>query len=769
MHRPVRTRILLAALLLQLSSVSIAAQLAGRQVSEVLDDLRRQGVTFIYNTDLIPDSLRVQAEPAARMPVEAARQILSAHGLTLTQVAPRMFAVVRAPAATSTATRAAQAEPAQRVEEVVVHASRYAVAQSVDTSHTFLDQVQVTNLPRLGDETLQAIQRLPGAAANGFSSLGPIRGGLVNETAIVLDGLRLYEPFHLKSYLSPVSLLDSRIVDGIDVYFGGFPAIYGDRMSAIIDARTIRPAIGRYYELGLTLFHASALASMAFDDDAGSVLLSARRSNLGELAQFAENDIGKPQYADGFARIAYELNESTRGSVSALVSNDKVDAIRSAGAETARDESSNGYVWLNIEHDWSDALASRGTLSWTDVRNSREGQVAQPGIREGTVDDTRTFSVIGLRLDNRWRTGALQHRFGAEVRRLWADYEYDAHVQFSAAYPFVDPMATQLDRSERLYPDGFEASGYWDARFMPSAAWTLEGGLRVDTQTYDGSGDAEQWGPRASVLYQPGANTRLRASWGRFYQSQGINELQVEDGVTRFNPAQHAIHSIVSVEHTFAGALDARLELYRKDYRRVSPRFENLFDPTQLLPELAFDRVRIEPDSARAQGIEFSLNWHPQSAWSGWLSYSWARTEDRIDGRDEYRSWDQRHSISAGLAWTQGPWAFTVANAYHSGWPTTELSLTSATPPALVVGPRNAARYDAFNSFDMRLTRSFALPRGQLDVFLEATNAFSRENPCCTEYILGTAEDGTPTLNVATDNWLPLVPSFGVLWRYGKL
>ena len=125
--------------------------------------------------------------------------------------------------------------------------------------------------------------------------------------------------------------------------------------------------------------------------------------------------------------------------------------------------------------------------------------------------------------------------------------------------------------------------------------------------------------------------------------------------------------------------------------------------------------------------------------------------------------------MSLGLAWTQGPWAFTLANTYHSGWPTTLLSLGSASEePALIVGERNASRYEAFNSVDMRLTRTFALPRGQLDTFIEVTNAFSRENPCCSQYTLGTDVDGNAILHRDMDSWLPMVPSFGVLWRYGK-
>ncbi len=761
---------LVAAIVLAVTRQSIAAEYIGHRVSEVLDQLRSEGLTFIYNTDSVPDTLIIAAEPRVVSGTALATEILQPHGLALTEVAPRMFAVVRAAAASTIPADESRTRSSTLVEEVVVQTSRYALASDVSGSHAFLDQVQVSNLPRLGDETLQAVQRLPGAAVNGFSSLGPIRGGVPNETAILLDGLRLYEPFHLKNYLSPVSLLDSRFVADLDVFFGGFPARFGDRMSAIIDTRSIRPSLPRYYELGLSLFHASGLASLGFADDRARALVSARRSNLGELAQFAENDVGEPSYSDGFVRLDYSFDEATRGSLSALLSHDNVHAIRSSGTERAQDESDNAYLWATLEHDWSPQFDSRAILSWTSVSDEREGQVSDPGRRNGTVRDDRSFEVIGLRIDNDWQpAGMFTHRFGVEVRRLWASYDYDANVDFAADFPFSGSPASSVDRSVVLHPDGFEASGYWDTQWTPNRLWTLEGGLRVDTQTYDGSGDSAQWGPRLSVLYNAGTNTRLRASWGRFYQSQGIDELQVQDGVDRFYPAQHAVHSIVSVEHSFASWLDARVEIYRKDYRRVNPRFENLFDPTVLLPELQYDRVRIAPSSARADGMELWLNFRPTGHWSGWLSYTWSQVQDRIDDQDVYRSWDQRHAISLGIAWSSGPWSLTVADVFHTGWPTTQLSLspTSGGSP-IVIGPRNAARYDDFNSLDFRLTRTFILPRGQLDVFAEVTNLLMRENPCCTQYDIVQSSAGDPVLESNTDSWLPLVPSIGVLWRYGR-
>ena len=762
-------------LLIFLAQVSLAAGFAGLRVSDVLDSLRAQGLTFIYNTEIVSDNLVVVAEPRAASGIALAKEILEPHGLALTEVGPRTFAVVRSapvrPPVDNATHRAASTASSANVEEVVVQTSRYALASDIEGLHAFLDQAQVANLPRLGDETLQAVQRLPGAAVNGLSSLGPIRGGVPNETAILLDGLRLYEPFHLKNYLSPISLLDSRVIGGLDIYFGGFPVNYGDRMSAIIDAHSVRPPTSRYYELGLTLFHASALGYGTFDEGRGDVLLSARRSNLGELSQLAENDFGRPEYSDGFARLDYTFNDATRGSFSALLSHDRITAIRSSGTEQAQDESSNSYLWGTLTHQWSEAFSSQLIASYTEVSGDRHGEVDDPGRRNGDVRDDRNFDVIGLRLDNELHNGRLTQRFGAEVRRLRADYDYAAEVNFAADFPFPGSPPRTESRSVVLHPDGYEVSGYWDARFVMSSRWTLEGGLRIDAQTYDGSGDSAQRSPRLSLLYDAGHNTRLRASWGRFYQSQGINELQVEDGVDHFYPAQHANHSIFSVEHDFPMHLDARLELYRKDYRRVNPRFENLFDPLVLLPELQFDRVRIAADTARADGIELWLNWHPGGQWSGWLSYTWSKVQERIDGEDFYRSWDQRHAASLGLAWVSGPWAVTLADTFHSGWPTTQLSLATA-PTAddspVIIGPRNAVRFDDFNSLDLRVTRTFTLAHGTLDAFFEVTNLTSRQNPCCSDYQVVRDGAGNPVLQTDTTNWLPLVPSLGVLWKYGK-
>jgi outer membrane receptor protein involved in Fe transport len=747
-----------------------ARTLTGRAVGDVLDELRAQGLTFIYNTRIVPIDLRVERQPHASSGLALAAEILAAHGLRALQAAPGVYAVVAAsadaPAPKVEATAPASDE--SKLEEIVVHASRYTLTTDLVGSEAVLTQADIQNMPRFADETLRAVQRLPGFTTNGFSGLGAVRGGEPNETAIVLDGLRLYEPFHLKNFLTPVSLLDSRVIDSMEVYSGGFAVTHGERMSAIIEASSVEPAQSRYYEAGLSVFHAGLLAASQFADGRGRGLISGRRSNVGDLAHYSENEFGEPQYFDMFGKLDYRLDDATRASFNALASSDRISAIKDSGRQRANAEYRNVYAWGTLEHDWSQAANSRAILSYTDVNNERLGQVDDPGRRTGRVRDIRNFHVIGLRADHRFDLLGFDQRLGLEVRRLWGHYDYASDVRFESGFPFPDSPGSQLQRTAAPKPDGFESAAWWDTRLVLGRRWTLLAGLRFDTQTYDGSGDAAQVAPRLNLLYDLSTTTRLRASWGRFFQAQGINELQVEDGVDRFHQAEHADHVIVSMDHTFPSGLNLRIEAYRKYYRHLYPRFENLFDPLVLLPETEFDRVTIDPDSARAEGVEAMLRWQSQSAWRGWFAYTWSQARDRIDGRSVARGWDQTHAVSFGVAWASGPWTATVTDSFHTGWPITRLSLTTtpAGAPQFVVGNRNAERLAYYNALDLRLTRTFVLPRGALDVFVEASNALVRENPCCVDYDITQRTDGSAAVRVNVDNWLPLVPSIGVLWRY---
>lgn len=78
----------------------------------------------------------------------------------------------------------------------------------------------------------------------------------------------------------------------------------------------------------------------------------------------------------------------------------------------------------------------------------------------------------------------------------------------------------------------------------------------------------------------------------------------------------------------------------------------------------------------------------------------------------------------------------------------------------------NSHRHSTFHTVDARASRRFDVARGELTVFLEISNLYNQQNACCTKYRLQTGSNGNQTLISNESNWLPLMPSLGVIWRF---
>ena len=755
-----------ALIALRAGSAAAEPPYRGRNLSEVLSEIGTSSMRLVYSSEVVPARLRVTVEPAAAGGPPLLEELLTPHGLRAEHVGGIVYAVVRAPPPPGTTAPAAASAAPVPIEEVVVASSRYRLADDPLLESTFLTQAELEALPRLADDSLKAVHRLPGAATNGLSGLAYIRGGEQSETLIVFDGLPMYEPFHLRMLSSPASILDPRTLDSMEVYAGGFTAEFGDRISAVIDARSTRPEADRYYEAGLSVFYTNALASARFADGRGQWLLSARRSNLDLISDMAEsNDIGKPAYADGFGRLDYRFSDATSASLHMLLATDRSSLHDSEEIEFANADYRNSYVWGVIDHEWSPALRSSLLLSYSEVTAHRNGTLEEPGRQTGFVHDDRDYHVVGTKLDGSWTTPRWLHRAGVEFRSLSARYRYASEVTFEPDYPFPGDPGGTIARDLRPTPDGNHIAVYASSRLRVTDRLAAEVGARWDEQTYGADAD-QQFAPRINLAFDASATTRLRASWGEFQQAQSINELQVEDGVAEFGPTQLADVIVLGLEQDLPGEQALRVEAYSKDYRELRPRYENLLDPLSLLPELRWDRVRIAPESARARGVELLLTRKSVSPWNGWLNYAWATVEDRESGVDTPRGWDQKHAFGGGVSWTSDPWVATLAATWHSGWPTTSVRLDEPVeaPPEVLVGTRNDIQLKDFLSIDARVSRRFTLRHGDLDAWFEVTNLTNHGNPCCEEYRV--LDGPPPVLFKDEDNWLPILPSVGVLWRY---
>ncbi len=657
-----------------------------------------------------------------------------------------------------------------RMEEVVVVSSRYALERSEGASVHTLTAQDFEKIPEFGDDVLRVANHLPGTASIGLSARPYVRGGLQDETLVLFNDVELLEPFHLKDFQSVFSGFNPSVIESVDVYTGGFPVRYGDRMSGVMDIEPSKEIGSFGADLMVSFLTASAAFVGTTRDGRGAWALSARRGNLDLVLDVLDPDAGRPRYSDFFGSVSYELNDRTGVEAGFIYYDDDVELkdLDEGDGELARSVYRNAYVWLQLHRQWSERMQSSTVLSFGNIENDRDGFIADEDLEEGnsSLTDERRFRIWQLtHRQQLFLTDHLGLELGAEL--AYQDGSYDTLAVIERGV-LAELIGLPVEEIRRVVQDPRGTSGglYASFRYLPTSWLSLEAGIRWDYQDY-GEAFEQQTSPRLSALVEMGENTELRLSAGRFYQAEQIHELQAADGVSRFQPAQYADHYIAGVQHRFGDTgLSLRLEGFHKRFRNPKRRFENLFNSLVLMPELASDRVAVAPGKARASGVEISAAYQPVDTFNAWVGYTHAYADDELNGQWVKRGWDQRHTVSAGMTWEPGPWTLSAAVLWHSGWQTTLL------PPSLAEDElpdleRNADRLPDYVSLDLRIARRWDWQDQSLTVFFELTNAFDRDNVGAYEYDVEEDEDsGGYLLPSEPVTLLPRMPSLGVRWTF---
>jgi outer membrane receptor protein involved in Fe transport len=737
---------------------------AGTRIVDLIASLRDAGLTIVVSSELVSDAMVVTEPPPAGAPIDELRSVLAAYDLDVVSGPRGSWLVVRRRAVAQTPPTERPEAPTvelPKIETIVVSASRYTLARSADPSTEQLDRLALDHTPVLGDDALRVTNTLPGVTSSGLSARTNVRGGVDNETLFLLDGVRLYNPFHLKDFESLFSSISPRMIDHIDIHTGGYSVRYGDRMSGVVDMQTVNPTEQRHYELGVTTLTTSFQSRGRFADDRGQWLTSLRRGNLDLLIRAADSDAGTPQYLDFFSKLDYELagGQTIGGGILAI--NDEL-SLSSPPEGSANANYNDIYLWLRFEHSPTERISGRYLLTRVETDAHRQGAIDKENVATGELSGVSRFRVDKAEADWTMRLSERQYlEWGAELGSTRAAYEFDSTRFLPYPIRVSDLETTPTSVTASLSPKETRRAAFVNYRVQPIPRMTLELGSRWDAQSYL---DDEQFSPRLGMLLDIGDRTTLRASVGRFYQSQSLDELDVPDGQTDVLRAQRSDHRILSVEHVLSEALSMRVEVYDKRISNPHVRFENLFERVSLIPELLPDRVAWEPFRARARGVELGLD-AETGQWRWWLSLSRNSVEDDLDGQWVRRSWEEPWSGKAGFIWSGARWVASVALTQHAGWPISRLELVDS---ELQVKRINGEAFELFRSLDVRVSRAVSLRRGTIEFLFELNNALDDENECCFDYSLVTSDSGAITeLRTDTDNWLPIIPTVGFLWSFG--
>lgn len=354
----------------------------------------------------------------------------------------------------------------------------------------------------------------------------------------------------------------------------------------------------------------------------------------------------------------------------------------------------------------------------------------------------------------------------------------------------------------------------WVQDRLAFGRWHVDGGLRLDH-----SGLSGEWivSPRLAARFDLGSRTSLKAAVGRFSQSPGYEKLLQSDyfvdltspDATRLE-SERASHVLATLEHTITPALIVRVESYLKRFDRlIVGRLETPAETAARVAAFDFPAafassvptapiITSEPENGargRAYGVDVYLEKRARAAsdrLSGWLSYTWGRAN--VDGYGVTRpfDYDRRHAFSAVSTLALRPridLSTTVRVA--SGFPATlPVGVRVAAEPAadgsgrLVpavdtdgatvwtidfggVSNLGRGRLPTYARVDLRLTFKPGGATGRWQIYLDVLNALNRKNVSNLQPQLEyDPSSDRPRVTYGTDSGLPLLPSFGIRYRF---
>lgn len=215
-----------------------------------------------------------------------------------------------------------------QMDEIVIMPGKFSIVDRTKSNLT-LSKKEIENFPLIDNDIMRSARIFPGVISNDFSARFNVRGGERDEILVRLDGMELYEPFHLQDYGGALSVIDLGLLDRADLLMGGFPAKYGGKMSGVFD---IVSKDGNREKItgnfGIDLINAHALLEGPFSKQ-GAWILSIRRGYFDlllpmifSLLEEYEKEY-KPEYADLYSKVVYDFTDKDKLSLNVLYSWDK--------------------------------------------------------------------------------------------------------------------------------------------------------------------------------------------------------------------------------------------------------------------------------------------------------------------------------------------------------------------------------------------------------------------------------------------------------------
>ncbi len=621
-------------------------------------------------------------------------------------------------------------ERAIEMQEIVVMPGNFSIAQKQTARQQVIDKERIVDVPATLNDICRVLQIMPGIAfSDDFSAHFHVRGGKQNENLILLDGMEIFDPYHLKHIGGAVGVMNMELIEDVAVLTGGFPAKYGDKLSSVVAVQN-RAGDGEKFRgnfsgggTGFSLF-------LEGPAPRGSWILSGRKSFLKEAAEILNptDYTYSPSFYDLQGKLSLAATNNDQLIYNFLYSKDNSYLEKWRGDSELRSDYGNSYhglVWRKVfspKFLW-EFILSRGENFWDNkIGDEREEKL-------NLVENVATWNFNFEPIEN--------HDFetGFTYKYISYNYELDA-AELSQEVQDFEELVESVYGDTKINPKTYKVGAFIQDKFPVFKSLYTNIGVRYDFFEYN---QDQQVSPRIGLAYNLTSSTILRGAWGYFYQSPVYTELTNTKG-SDFNPgSEKSVHYVLGIEHQFSDRFNVRVEAYQKSLEQMIGHYYEFEDEK---PVVKYGN----PNEGMARGIEFFFNGQFSKRWSLWGTYAYSRTEiDRlfinwqeltVEPRTIPRFTDQPHNLSLFTSYAfPKSWELNIKWRYLSGIPFTPKFADWRNDNAIWrYGDSYSDRYPAYHRLDIRIGKRFMFSRYVLTIFLEIKNVYNKKNVLLYDY-----------------------------------
>jgi hypothetical protein len=554
---------------------------------------------------------------------------------------------------------------------------------------------------------------------------------------------------------------------------GGFTTEYGDRLAGVMTTET-KPATGDKPStmLSLSVTNMRAISQGEFDEGKGQSLAAVRRGYIDLAVKLGGHHIDStPIYYDFSSKVQYQLSPQQTVSLHVLYAADTFTRPQDGDNPNFHSSYDSAYVWGRWQGEFGERLSQETVLSFSQLDWHRKGDgLIDSGFHQVNLRDDRRLDTVGLRQD--WTLNLTEHaliRTGFEYKSSDARYDYNLYRELWSVSS-GNLLTTTRTVNYSLRPDGDSEAAHAALRVQPWTPLVIETGVRFERHSYT---DDSGWSPRLNASLALDKHTALRAAWGIYRQAEGLQDLSMQDRDTSFHPSERAEQRVIGISHTLDSGIDLRLEAYQRLSTHLRSQWLNVVDPFNVIPEILYDRERLDPTQGEAHGIELSAE-HRNSGRFGWgASYVYAVSEEKVSGRWIPTLWDQRHTFCTDISYVPARnWLLTASWQIHSGWAYTDQNFylvplaNGGLTYSWTYGPLSALHAPAYHRLDLRATRTYKLSHGILRAYIDIFNAYNQRNEIGFNDHYAFVSNGQLIVVKTPGSMLPILPSLGITWEF---